>query len=405
MNEQTKISAAHPGIVDPAMLNEAPHARLAELRQETPLVQFGPKQYLVLRAGHVESLLTDPRTRQVEGPEFVALKQIPDGITARFISDLLLFSNDGMHRKRRGLFARSFAHRVMQDMRGPVRAVADAIVASLPRGQSFDFVDCVAARVPAEIIAAILGLPEDDTRHFARLVYDIALAFGPVYPHHGHEKIENATKDLFHYVKGQMRSRMAAPGDDLLSVLVTDWQAEQDISFDSLAFQVVGLIIAGSDTTRAAFAMLVALLLERPSDWAALRCDPSLIPGAVEEGMRYEPSVATIPRLTTAPLELDGVKVPAGVALSLSTMSAMRDPAVFANPDQFDIHRTDHPRLHPVFGLGPHRCIGEMLARIEMQESLAAILDRAPGIELQTPPRMLGFGGIRQITPMMVRIR
>ncbi|MEM7634582.1 MAG: cytochrome P450, partial [Pseudomonadota bacterium] len=170
------------------------------------------------------------------------------------------------------------------------------------------------------------------------------------------------------------------------------------------AFQVVGLIIAGSDTTRTAFAMLIAMLLERPTDWAALRFDPALIPGAVSEGMRYEPSVATIPRLTTAPLELDGNEVPAGVALSLSTMSAMRDPAVYANPEQFDIRRTDHPRFHPVFGIGPHRCIGEMLARIEMEESLAAILNGAPEIELQTRPRMMGFGGIRQITPMKVRI-
>jgi len=109
MNEQTKISTAHPGIVDPATLMEAPHARLAELRKQTPLVQFGPRQYLVLRAAHVETLLTDTRTRQVEGPEFVALKQIPAGLTARFIADLLLFSNDGMHREKRGLFARSFA--------------------------------------------------------------------------------------------------------------------------------------------------------------------------------------------------------------------------------------------------------------------------------------------------------
>ncbi len=404
MNEQAKIISGYPCFVDPATLNDAPHARLAELRQETPLVQFGPNQYLVLRAPHVELLLTDPRTRQVEGAEFVALKQIPDGITARFISDLLLFSNGGMHRKKRGLFARSFAHRAMQDMRGQVRAVADTIIASLPRGQSIDFVDCVAARVPAEMIAAILGLPDDDTRHFAQLVYDVALAFTPVYPHDRHDKIENATKDLFHYVKGQLRLRMGATSEDLLSALVTDWQAEQDIPFDSLAFQVVGLIIAGSDTTRSAFAMLIALLLERPSDWAALRSDPGLIPGAVAEGMRYEPSVATIPRLTTAPVELDGNEVPAGVALSLSTMSAMRDPIVYANPDQFDIRRTDHPRFHPVFGIGPHRCIGEMLARIEMEESLAAVLQGAPGIELQTRPRMLGFGGIRQITPMKVLI-
>lgn len=404
MKQQAITMDAHPCFVDPATLNDAPHARLAELRPITPLVQFGPNQYLVLRAPHVELLLTDPRTRQVEGSEFVALKQIPDGITARFISDLFLFSNGGMHRKKRGLFARSFSHRAMQDLRGQVRSVADGIVANLPRGESIDFVDRVAARVPADMIAAILGLPEDDTKHFSRLVYDVSLAFAPVYPHDQHDKIENATKDLFHYVKGQLRLRMAASSDDMLSDLVTDWQVQQDIPFNSLAFQVVGLIIAGSDTTRTAFAMLIAMLLERPTDWAALRFDPALIPGAVSEGMRYEPSVATIPRLTTAPLELDGNEVPAGVALSLSTMSAMRDPAVYVNPEQFDIRRTDHSRFHPVFGIGPHRCIGEMLARIEMEESLAAILDGAPEIELQTRPRMMGFGGIRQITPMKVRI-
>lgn len=404
MNKQLKAIATNPPVIDPSTLNDAPHDRFAELRRAAPLVQLGPNQYLVLRAEHVMSLLTDPRTRQIEGQEFVELNQIPDGITARFISDLFLFSNGKAHRAKRGLFARSFAHRAMKDMRDQVRAVADGIVASLPRDESFDFVDFMAARVPAEIIASILGLPDTDAPYFSRLVYDVGQALTPIYPHDRHHTIETATGELFDYVERQLRARIAAPDDDFLSTLVAEWQDEQRISFESLAFQVVGLIIGGSDTTRAAFAILISMLLQRPSDWAALRSDPGLIPGAVTEGMRYEPSVATIPRMTTAPLYLDGVYVPAGVALRLSTMSAMRDPALFADPDRFDIRRTDHPRLHPVFGLGPHRCIGEMLARVEMEESLAALLEAAPKIDIQTPPRILGFGGLRQITPMQVRI-
>ena len=86
------------------------------------------------------------------------------------------------------------------------------------------------------------------------------------------------------------------------------------------------------------------------------------------------------------------------------TMSAMRDPELYADPETFDMRRTDHPRLHLIFGQGPHRCIGEMLARPEMEESLEALLADAPGIEIETAPRMVGFGGIRQVTPMIVRI-
>lgn len=404
MNDQQQTIATQPRLIDPVTLNTAPHARLAELRQETPVVQLGPRQYLVLRATHVASLLTDPRTRQIEGRELVALNQIPDGITARFIADLFLLANGEAHRQKRGLFARSFAHRAMKDLRAEIRGAADAIIADLPRGESFDFVDQMAARVPADIIAAILGFPKEDTPHFTRLVYHVALAFVPFYPHDRHDIIEQATAELFDYVEGQMQARMAAPRDDLLSDLATDWDPTGNLSFDSLVFQVVGMIIAGSDTTRGAFAMLCAMLLQRPADWRALCDNHSLIPGAVAEGLRYEPTVATIPRVTTAPVDVDGIEIPAGSFLRLSTMSAMRDPALYANPEDFDIRRTDHPRLHLVFGLGPHRCLGEMLTRIEMEESLAALLDAAPSMELQTAPDMQGFGGLRQITPMIVRI-
>lgn len=404
MNERTKSVAVHPRIIDPTTLNDAPHARLAELRRETPLVQLGPNQYLALRAEHVVPLLTDPRTRQIEGSEFVALHQIPDGTLARFLSDIFLFSNGTAHRSKRSLFARSFAHRVMRDARGKIRTVAEGIVASLPRGKSFDFVDGMAARVPADMIAAILGLPACDSRYFAELVYSVARAFSPIYPHEHHQEIENAAQELYYYVEQQLSLRLTAPRDDMLTALVTDWQVERGTRFESLVFQIVGLIIGGSDTTRAAFAMLVALLLQRPDDWAAICSDPNLIPGAVDEGMRYDPSVGSIPRVTTSAIKFGDFELLPGAVLRLSTMSAMRDPALYTDPDHFNIRRTDHPRLHMVFGLGPHRCIGDMLARIEMEESLSAVIDAVPGIELEEMPAMQGFGGLRQITPMRVHI-
>jgi cytochrome P450 len=403
MNQTRLVAARAPLIVDPATLAEDPHARFAELRENHALIQLGEGQYMALRAEHVLPLLTDPRTTQIEGKDYVRLRGIPDGATARLLRDLFLFANGDAHRSRRGLFGRSFAHSTMRDMQTEIRSVADAIVSDLPRGTSFDFVARMAARVPADMIAGILGLPRADAPYFASRVCELAPAVAPIYPIEDHQRIEEAAGQLFDYVGDHMVDRLVAPRDDMLSSLVASWHASQEIPFDSLVHQVLGIIIGGTDTTRAAFAMLVALLLDHPEQWAAIRDDPSLIHGAVSEAMRFDPSVGSIPRFTTADLEIGDITLPAGVAVLASTMSAMRDPTLYLDPDRFDIRR-DHPRLHPVFGNGPHRCIGQMLARLEMQEGLAALISAAPGIELETAPRMTGFGGIRQITPMLVQI-
>jgi hypothetical protein len=149
--------------------------------------------------------------------------------------------------------------------------------------------------------------------------------------------------------------------------------------------------------------MTLSLLLERPEDWAAVKADPALIQGAVAEAMRFEPPIGSLPRFLPEPIEIDGMTAPRGT-LFLSTLSAMRDEEAYPDPDRFDIRRAGGPKPHIVFGGGAHRCLGEMLARIEMEEALAAMIETAPDIELVAPARMAGFGGIRKILPMKVRI-
>lgn len=396
---------ATPPFIEPRTLNENPHASFAALRVHYPVVRLGEKHYMALRAGDVLDLLTDPRTKQIEGADYARLHRMPDGPVKRFVSDFFLFANGDAHRARRGRFARTFAHRAIREARDHVRAVAEEIVAELPRGESFDFIDRMAARVPSEMIAAILGLPRSEAPYFASRVYQLARVISPLYPHDRHDEIEIATKELFEYVERHMQARLETPRDDLLSALVADWQEDPDISFESLIIQVLGIVVGGSDTTRAGFAMLVALLLRYRDQWEAVKANPALIPGAVEEAIRFEPSVGSVARFTVSDVDIGGVTIEPGAMLRLSTMSAMRDPDLYANPGRFDIARTDHPRLHAAFGGGAHRCIGEMLARIEMQESLAALIAAAPDIEMETAPRMTGFAAIRQITPMRVRIR
>ncbi|WP_375691544.1 cytochrome P450 [Pseudooceanicola sp. LIPI14-2-Ac024] len=402
MFERNSLVAGGPPLIDPNSLQADPHPRLAELRAHHPMVLIGENQFLILRADDVLRLLGDPATRQIEGPEYVALNRVPEGITRRFQAGFFMFSNGAAHRRIRGLFATSFAHRPMRALRADIRATADRIVAELPRDGSFDFLEKMAGRVPAEMIATVLGLPVDQHRYFAGLVQVVTHAITPIYPHQHHDEIEDATEALFNFVAHHLELRRVRPGADLLSRLMAEWQSETAIPFDSLVFQIMGLVVAGSDTTRTGLARMVSLLLERPADWDRLRAEPDLVPGAVAEALRFDPPVGSVTLVAAASVRVADTVLPAGSVLTLSVMSALRDPALCADPDRFDLARADHPRPHPAFGLGPHRCLGEVLARIEMEESLSALLADAPGLTLTLAPRMTGLGGLRQITPMRV---
>ena len=404
MTLHTTLDRPPVPVIEPGDLADDPHRRFADLREQCPLVCSGNGQYMVLRAADVMHLLAEDRTMAIPGTAFVAMNSIPDGHVAQLLTDGLLLDNGASHRTKRSLFASTFAYRSISDQRPAIREVADRLVAGLPRGVPFDFIDQMAARLPAEMIAAILGLPDSETGYFTTGVYQVSRAFTPVYPQEEHDAVETAARELFHYIDDHLSWRLQDPQGDFLSTLAMDWQAEKAISFDSLVRQVILLVIAGSDTTRAAFAMIVALLHRYHDQWRALRRDPSLVAGAVMEGLRFEPSVGSMPRVLKEATVIGGTQLAAGTVLSIQNLSAMRDPALYKDPDRFDITRTDHPRLHLVFGGGAHRCLGEMLARIEMEEGLNALLAAAPDLEVLQTPRMIGSGGIRQITPMTARL-
>jgi len=204
------------------------------------------------------------------------------------------------------------------------------------------------------------------------------------------------------YVERTLEDRRRAPRDDFLSDFLEKADAAGELSPLEIIFQIVQLIVGGTDTTRVAIVVQLALLLRHREQWDAVCRDSSLIPGAVAEAMRFEPSVASFVRVTTEDIEIGGAVLPARQFIMLSTMSAARDEETYERPDVFDIRRTDQPRLIPAFGAGAHRCIGEALARAELEESLAALAARIPQLQLDEAPAIKGHSGIRRVDTMRI---
>lgn len=401
MTKLELATSAQPGmpLLDDNAVASDPHGTLAHWREQTPVVALRDGRILVLRATEVMALVTDPRTVQVPGAAYARYQQVPQGRARAFLERTMLLSNHGDHARRRAPFARSFAFPAMRAKRPLMRQVARSVVADMPRGVPFDLVETVAARIPAELTATLLGLPVADAGWFGAQVYRLSRTLSTNYPLKLHDEIEAAAVALEGYLAEALVARRRAPRDDLLTAFSG---CIDELGEDDAVGQLMTLVLAGSDTTRFGIAAMVDLLL-RHGAWAEVGADRGLLEGAVAEALRFEPPVGALPRLTVERLEIGEHEVLPGRLVILSTFSAMRDAAVFSDPDRFDIRRSDHPKLHLVFGGGVHRCLGEMLARLEMAEALDALLDAAPKLEVLEPSRFLGIGGIRGITPMIVQ--
>jgi cytochrome P450 len=393
---------SEPPTISTAALDQDPHGIFRRHRILTPLIKRDDGCYVAILAEDVDRLATDPRTRQVE-TELLQPRGVTEGALFDFYKNSMLFSNGPDHRRRRAPLSKAFASRLIAELRPRMRAVAERLIDSVDVQGEMDFLEHFAAPLPARIISEILGLPETDVPRFTGWVYQLSRALSASFTREEVPEIDTAAAHLTAYVSELLASRRAAPRNDFLTTYAVAVEQEGNLSPIEILIQIVTVIIGGSDTTRTAMTMLTALLLQHRDQWDAVCQDTALIPGAVSEALRYEPSVGSIPRFTHEDIEVGGYVVPRDRVLSLSTLSAMRDPALYAEPDRFNIRRTDHPRRHLVFGAGAHRCLGEVLARAELEEGLAALVDRLPQLQVAGhPPTMFGHAGIRRVDGMRV---
>ncbi len=373
---------------------------LRTLREQAPLARTDIGVTLALRNRHVE-LVTSDATRQIE-TETKMMQGIFSGPIFEFTRLAMLFANGETHMRRRLPVARTFAFKLMEAMRPRIRTLAEEIIAARIGQGPVDFVEEIASQLPARIIAEILGIPESDIPVFRKWIADTAAAIGMIDPDN-RERIEQSLSEFMAYVTDLLDARRADPREDFLTDYVRATAAAGNLEEGEIRTQVLGLILAGSDTTRGSMCMILSEMLQRPDQWADFVADPDGLKRAViEEGLRFQPVISAIPRVAVRDLDIDGYLVPEGAVVAISIPSALRDPDVFADPDTFNIHRTDQQRWHFVFGAGAHRCVGEALARAEMEETLGAIARLAPQTRLVGPPPRLSFGAIRPVSAMSV---
>ncbi|MFF4533611.1 cytochrome P450 [Streptomyces sp. NPDC001407] len=308
----------------------------------------------------------------------------------------LLHQDAPKHTAMRRLITDAFAPRRVEELRPRFQEMADALVDAMPAdADSADLVRCFAARFPFQVLAEVIGLPPHLAARFRRDWGKVVAPVGPTDP--GRPAYEALLRELQGYIAEVVADRRAAPGDGLLSRLVTARDAGEltQEELDSMIFQ---LLVAGQEPVTNQITTAVVALLRAPEALERLRAEPALLPAAVEELLRIDSAFElTTWRFLAEDADLHGTRVPAGDSVIVSLCAANRDPERFPDPDTLDLDRAQGSHL--AFGHGSHFCPGAALARIELQVALGTLLTRLPGLRLAVPdedlpwiPAVLGRG-------------
>jgi cytochrome P450 len=291
------------------------------------------------------------------------------------------------HTRYRKLVTRAFSARRIAALGGRVAEIADELLDDMAAKATTGTVDLVAdyaSLLPATVIAEMLGAPVEMRRQFLQWGAGVALSLDPGLTYRDYRRAERDLAALQGWMVGHLERVRRSPADDILSALVSVHDDERLTDEELLSIASL-LLAAGFETTVNLLGNGVALLLEHPSQLAALRAGTASWAQATEEVLRFDSPVQRTARLAMRDTEAAGEPVAAGQLVVLALGGANRDPAVFADPQRFDVTRTDADR-HIAFSQGLHYCLGAGLARMEGEIGLRALFERFPDLALAAPP-------------------
>jgi cytochrome P450 len=376
-------------LVDPAVLAD-PHPALAALRESGPVhridMRMGLPVWVVTRYDDVLAALSDPRLSN-DPHNAGALEETLRG---DFLSRSLIGTDPPEHTRLRRLVAKAFTARRVEGLRPRVQEIADALLDRItPRG-SADLVGEFALPLPITVIGELLGVPEADRDRFRGWTDE--MLDRPFDPGSDIARVTEGRERMHGYLSDLVAAKRTYPADDLLTDLVQASDEGERLDAQELLAMTFLLLIAGYVTTVSLVGNGTLALLRRPDQLERLRADPSLVPQAVEELLRFDgPVNPGLTRFALEDLEIGGVRIPRGDMVLLAIAAADRDPDRFPDPDRLDVGAADPGHL--AFGHGIHYCLGAPLARLEGQVAFTALLARLPDLALDIPEDQLRWTG------------
>jgi cytochrome P450 len=430
-------------VFDPSTYADGvPFDALARLRRERPVVWVeerpvlgwpgGPGFWLVLRYADVERVMSQPQLfSSARGGTQIRDPATPDAL--RYVQRMMLNMDPPEHARLRRLLTKSFTPRAVAQLeeriREHARAIVDRAVGDATSGRC-DFAKDIAADLPLLTLAEVLGMPAEDRMllfdwsnrvigyqdpdYASSAEFDLAsgtpmareaLRHRPAPAPDGSTldpRTREGIPDLYAYAHLLAEEKRRRPGSDLMSILLA--QVDDDggqVSIEEFENMFWLFAVAGNETLRNGLPGACIGLLDRPAVQDELRTDPSLLPSAVEELLRWWTPVMTFRRTAMSDCRIADVELRAGDKVVVSFSSANRDETVFADPDRLDIRR--HPNPHLVFGHGPHFCLGAHLARVQMRALFGEVLTRMGQLEYDGRPEYLRSNFQRGVKRLPVR--
>lgn len=346
-----------------------PHACYARLRAEEPIHRTAQGFWVVTRYDDVAFVLRDPRFGR--------------GGFGETLGASMLFQDPPAHTRVRTLVSKAFTSRDVEKLRPHIQQTVDGLIERVRGAGTMDVIADVAFPLPISVISALIGVPVADRARFQEWSRDIAAGLDAASIESDSAVLARgyaAHESIAEYFRDLIAMRRRCPQDDLLSALIAVEEDGDRLDDVDLLATCGLLFVAGHETTVNLIGNGMLAMLQHPAELRQLRDDPGLLPGAIEEVLRYESPIQRAGRMSTADVEVCGRLIARGAIVSAVLSAANRDPACFPQPECFDIKRENN--RHLAFGRGAHFCLGAPLARAEGQIAVGTLVNCLPELAL-----------------------
>lgn len=384
------MTTAAPDIYDPDLYVDGPiHQIFTELRRTRPVcwqdMPDGTGYWAILKHADLSHVARNARIFSAESQGIVLEDQDPE--TLENTRNMLLSMDPPRHTAYRKPLAGSFKAKVIGQMEQRIRELCRVIIAEARERRDVEFVHDVAGLLPSQVVGELVGIPEEDWPQIRKWAEQATSGQDPELAGDSYVTAGGLSEMGMYAFAFAQRRRAEPPREDLASLILAGNFGSGPMTDVEFATFFVQLVTAGNDTTKTMLSSGLQCLIEHPEQLAALRADRSLIPGAVEEILRYANPLHYFRRTATEDTEIRGVPIKAGEKVAMWYTSANRDEEVFDDPQSFNIWRRPNPHLS--FGIATHFCLGVHLARLEGRVFFEELLDTFAHMEMTGPARRI----------------